>query len=96
MPAGVAGFAGQSYHPTKEPSPSNTAAMPATNPIIAADRQDAERYRHLRNNAQWMTTSPYCLSSKNNAGHQPEILSEEELDDEVDAAMVAYNNANPE
>lgn len=56
---------------------------------LAADlKKSDERYRYLRNYAQYAEQGfPICISSANSIGHATVILSEEELDEAVDAGI---------
>lgn len=48
-------------------------------------RKDAERYRWLRGEAQWLDGVPQAIIWRND-GHSQEICAEEELDAAIDAA----------
>lgn len=56
-------------------------------------KADADRYRFIRDEAQWIEDVPTCISWKTN-GDPQEILSEDELDEAIDAAMAAKPEDN--
>lgn len=49
-------------------------------------RKDAERYRFIRDKAQWLDGVPQAIIWRND-GHAQEICAEDELDEAIDAAM---------
>ncbi len=49
-------------------------------------KADAERYRWLRDEAQWLDDVPHAIIWKSN-GHVQEVCAEDELDEAIDAAM---------
>ena len=61
---------------------------------LASCEKDAERYRWLRDEAQYSDeVSPVCVSNGNTYGHAQEILAEEELDEAIDAAITKSKEA---
>ena len=55
--------------------------------------KDAERYRFLRDDAQYSDGwTPHVLTNSHLSGHAPEYLAEEELDAAIDAAIAALDS----